>query len=49
MNIWNILVYFLWGLLGIGLIILAFIVWALAYVSIDDEERKREMMREVGS
>lgn len=49
MNIWNILVYLLLGLLGIGFIILAFIVWAMAYVSMDDEERERELMREVGS
>jgi len=49
MNIWDILVYLLWGLLGIGLIIIAFIVWAIVYVSIDDEEREKEMMREVGS
>ena len=44
MNIWDILMYLLLGLLGIGFIILAFIVWALAYVSMDDEERERELM-----
>ena len=49
MNIWDILVYLLLGLLGIGHILLAFIVWALVYASIDDEEREREIMREVGS
>ena len=46
MNIWGILVYLLLVLLGIGLIILAFFVWALVYVSMDDEEMERERMRQ---
>ena len=47
MNIWDILVYLLWGLLGIGLIILAFIIWAAYYVGRDLEEREREARMEV--
>ena len=46
MNIWGILVYLLLVLLGIGFIILAFFVWALVYVSMDDEEMERERMRQ---
>jgi len=47
MNIWDILVYLLMGLLGMGLLFLAFIIWALVHVSQEDEELARERrMRE---
>jgi len=49
MNIWDILVYLFMGLLGIGFIFLAFIIWALGYVAQEDDELERERLLRDGT